>query len=775
MSARGFILQPTYRIVRERPVIHLYGILEDGAPCLIRDDRFRPRFYIRDKDGERANESGATNQSATPRCSIDGDKLRCVEVAQPAQTPGLRNRLLAAGIDCYEADLPFALLYLIEKGIKGSFQVDGQPERDKRLGWIWSNPEIAPARVAPELRVLSIDIETDPEASQLLSIALHDERNSEVLVLQSSPQAIPATATPFPTQSELLAAFAQRVRELDPDVLTGWNVIDFDLSVLDQIARRVGIPLHLGRDFGPLRMRSSRTPWRSNEAVIPGRQVLDGIDLLRSSFIRMEEYSLDFVAQQVLGERKTLHTAGRPSEILRQYRQDLERFVEYNLTDARLALEILKKLDLFSLAVERSLLTGLPVNRVGASIASFDFLYLTQLHQQQRIAHSVKRVVALPPASNEGGHVLEPAPGLYENVLVFDFKSLYPSIIRTFQIDPMGRISGETTEPWIQAPNGARFHRTQGILPRLLGELFPRREAAKQRGDEAASHAIKILMNSFYGVLGTNACRFYHPQLAGAITSFGKTLLLWCKSLLEEWDLEVLYGDTDSLFVSSTEPDPPRVARRGQELVARLNQALDQYIQEKWKVQSHLELEFERVYQKLHFPAVRHGSAGARKRYAGLIEEAGRQKIRFVGMEVVRRDWTELAKQVQRELYHRLFHELPLEDYLHNLVTELKAGKLDDWLIYRKGLRKNLANYTATTPPHVAAARKLPSPPSFGTVSYLMTVAGPEPLQHLQSPIDYRHYVLRQVRPVAVPILELLRLDFSELIGESYQLRLFER
>ena len=153
MSARGFILQPTYRIVRERPVIHLYGILEDGAPCLIRDDRFRPRFYIRDKDGERANESGATNQSATPRCSIDGDKLRCVEVAQPAQTPGLRNRLLAAGIDCYEADLPFALLYLIEKGIKGSFQVDGQPERDKRLGWIWSNPEIAPARVAPELRV----------------------------------------------------------------------------------------------------------------------------------------------------------------------------------------------------------------------------------------------------------------------------------------------------------------------------------------------------------------------------------------------------------------------------------------------------------------------------------------------------------------------------------------------------------------------------------------------------------------------------------------------
>ena len=774
MSARGFILQPTYRIICERPVIHLYGILEDGTPCLIRDDRFRPRFYILQQDSQRAHELGATNQSATSRRSIEEAELLCVEVAQPGQTPGLRNRLLAAGIDCFEADIPYALLYLMENGVQGSFQVEGEPQLDSRRGCIWDNPKISPARVAPELRVLSIDIETDPKASQLLSIALYGESISEVLLLHRSPDPTPASSIPFPDQRELVTAFSQRVRDLDPDVLTGWNVIDFDLNVLVQIARREGVALELGRDSGLLRMRSSRTPWRSHDAVIPGRQVLDGIDLLRSSFIRMEEYSLDFVAHQVLGEGKTLATKGQPSEILELYHQDLERFVEYNLTDARLALEILQKLELFSLTVERSLLTGLPPNRMGASIASFDFLYLTQLHRQQRIAHSVRRAIPPLPASNEGGHVLEPTPGLYENVLVFDFKSLYPSIIRTFQIDPMGRISGTPNEPSIQAPNGAQFRRIKGILPGLLDELFPRREAAKQRGDKVASHAIKILMNSFYGVLGTTACRFYHPQLAGAITSFGKTLLLWCKTLLEEWNFEVIYGDTDSLFVNSAELDHASAARQGQELVSKLNQALNQYTRERWEVESHLELEFEQIYQQIHFPAVRHGSAGARKRYAGLIEEGGTQRIRFVGMEVVRRDWTELAKQVQRELYHRLFHKLPLEDYLRNLVADLNGGQLDDWLVYRKSLRKSLENYTATTPPHVAAARKLPDPPSFGTVSYVMTVTGPEPLQQLHSPIDYRHYVQRQIRPVAIPILEQLRLDFSELIGESYQLRLFD-
>ena len=132
--------------------------------------------------------------------------------------------------------------------------------------------------------------------------------------------------------------------------------------------------------------------------------------------------------------------------------------------------------------------------------------------------------------------MLEPQPGLYANVVVLDFKSLYPSLIRTFEIDPAepdparGRPAGE--DP-IVAPNGAAFARRKGILSEILDELMPRREEARRAGDAVKSHAIKILMNSFYGVLGTPACRFYDPRLANAITGFGREMLLWCQARIE--------------------------------------------------------------------------------------------------------------------------------------------------------------------------------------------------------------------------------------------------
>ena len=155
-----------------------------------------------------------------------------------------------------------------------------------------------------------------------------------------------------------------------------------------------------------------------------------------------------------------------------------------------------------------------------------------------------------------GGHVLEPRQGLHRNVLVFDFQSLYPSVMRTFNIDPLGHIAaGDDTDP-IVAPNGAPFSRTPAILPALLDELIPRRERAKQAGDAIESQAIKILMNSFYGVLGTSACRFADPALANAITAFGREILLWTKRRFEELGYDVLYGDTDSLFVASGQQSP---------------------------------------------------------------------------------------------------------------------------------------------------------------------------------------------------------------------------
>jgi DNA polymerase-2 len=770
---RGFILQPTYRIESGLPVVLVHGKLESGESFLIREARQVPRFYVRRADVERARQLGArVRENQGTLVTLGGEPVARVEVTKPSDTPQLRDRLIAAGVACFEADVRFAYRYLIDHGIRGSLEIRGPSQPGHGVDRVFENPEIAPTDWTPRLSVLSFDIETDPRARRLLSIALIGCDTSEVLLLTPRNYDCPPGAVRCPSERELLRAFVRRVVELDPDVLTGWNVVDFDLAVLSRIAQHLHVPLTIGRGPEPLRLRPSSAPRATSQAIVPGRVVLDGIELLRGAFVRLNSYSLQGASREILGKGKTISGTGRAEEILRAFNEDRAHLVEYNLNDARLVLEILEKLRLIELAVQRSRLTGMPPDRIAASIASFDFLYLSELRRRGVVAPSV-RVGSGSEVPTSGGHVLDPAPGLYRSVLVFDFKSLYPSVIRSFQIDPLGYLPepGPDDDP-IVAPNGAAFRREQGILPGLLDDLFPRREAAKAAGDQVASQAIKILMNSFYGVLGTSACRFASPALANAITGFGREILLWAKAQIESLGHRVLYGDTDSLFVLSGLDDPAAARQLGARLVDDLNHALAEHVARTWKVESRLELEFETAYLRLLLPAMRHGTAGARKRYAGLVEVDGERKVVFTGMEVVRRDWTELAKRVQRELYERLFNDRPVDDYLRDVVADVRAGRLDDLLVYRKSLRKKLAAYTASTPPHVAAARKLSGKPGR-VIAYLITAEGPEPAEERHSPIDHEHYVQKQIRAVAEPVLAQLQLDFDRVIGDDVQQRLF--
>ena len=141
-------------------------------------------------------------------------------------------------------------------------------------------------------------------------------------------------------------------------------------------------------------------------------------------------------------------------------------------------------------------------------------------------------------------------------------------------------------------------------------------------------------------------------------------------------------------------------------------------------------------------------------------------------MEVVRRDWTALAKQVQRELYRRLFAGQSVEAYLAHVVEQVRKGELDALLVYRKNLRKGTESYTTSSPPHVVAARKSATA-GERLVSYVITTAGPEPLGNVQHPLDREHYVEKQVRPVTEPVLATLGLEFEKVIGDNRQLDMY--
>ncbi|MEM6456605.1 MAG: DNA polymerase domain-containing protein [Acidobacteriota bacterium] len=807
-------------------MVHLFGRLDDGTPFLVRDDRATPHFFIRRDDVGRALGAGITRVVESPARTLDDDRLTArVEGPIPAAMPAMRTALAEAGVVTYEADVRFALRYLMQRGVRASLRIAG-PSRDAPgLGRVWHNPTIAPDdwdNFRP--RVLSFDIETDPRARQLYSIGLAvawggDAQPSgapaqeDVLLWSPDGLPTPAGARGFATERALLTAFVDRVRAIDPDVLIGWNVIDFDLRVLERIAQRCGVALRFGRGGERARTREGRSGQR--EAVVPGRVVLDGPATLRGAFLRYDRYGLDAVARRVLGDGKRMTGDNRGLAIDRAFREDRAHLVDYNRHDAALALRILEHLDLIALTVMRSRLTGLPMDRVQGAVAALDFRYLSALHRAGVVAPTVG-ARGRPPvapgvdADDRGGAVFEPVVGLHRDVHVFDFRSLYPTLIRTFQLDPRSHVTDAGVGPaagragggddWIRAPSGAAFRRApRGLLPSLLDELMPRRAAALEGGRSIEAQAIKILMNSFYGVLGTSTCRFWNPALASAITAFGRALLGWTRDFVEARGHRVLYGDTDSLFVQLADAAAHQnvsgaADAAGAALAAEINVALTAHIADTWRVESHLTLVHAQRFRQLLLPSAKSGG-GARKRYAGLLaasddrpharddaaldgpawqDEAleNDEALVFIGMEATRRDAVPIAQRVQRALCARLFHGRPIAPYLTHTVADLRAGKLDPLLIHRRRLRKKLDDYAASGAPHVVAARKLPKPPRR-EIRWVFTTAGPEPLGHETAPPDRERYVQRTVRSVAAPVLDAAGLSFEMAVGDPAQLSLF--
>jgi DNA polymerase-2 len=575
----------------------------------------------------------------------------------------------------------------------------------------------------------------------------------------------------LPDERALLEALAQRIDELGCDVLVGWNLVDFDLRVLVRRMRELGVRTALGRIPGEIAFRQDPGFTRQWRADLPGRIALDGIPLVRDA-LRLEDYRLDTVARALLGRGKKIdeEAPDAAAEIERMYRDDPQALCEYNLEDARLALEILQREGLLALALERSLLCGMPLDRVGASIASFDRLYLPELRRRGAVAPSVD--AERKSEAVRGGAVLESTPGLFRNVAVFDFKSLYPSLIRTFNLDPLAHARADRARQVVQAPNGARFSAEEAILPELISQLAQSRERARARGDRHADQAIKIMMNAMFGVLGAAACRFFDPEIANAITGFGQQTLAWTRDAFAELGVPTLYGDTDSVFVQLASTGSGATARaEAERLREAVERAIGARIRREYGVESRLVLELECVFERFFMPRVRGGAEGSKKRYAGWLDG----RLELVGLESVRRDWPAVARRLQQGMLERLFRDGDPLAFAREIAARVKSGELDAELVYAKRVRKgSLERYTATTPPHVQAARKLRA--DFGgVIRYVVCRSGPEPVlpgRPLPADIDRMHYQERVLRPVADAILGELGTSFDEALGMPRQLTL---
>ena len=690
-----------------------------------------------------------------------------------------RSLLKQQNIKLYEDDFRPEDRFLMERFITSTMLFQGDKYQGESFDVI-ANAQCKVAENNIPLKMTSIDIECSPNG-QLYSIGAYSD-DCQIVFMIGQPE---SGAEPYlrwvNDEKALLEQFIFWLNDYDPDVVIGWNVVNFDFNLLTKRCEICKVPFAIGRD-------GSEPYWRKLPATeqqymdITGRVVLDGIDVMKNATYNFASFSLENVASELLGKGKKVEDVdNRLQEIVDNFHHNKQALAAYNLEDCKLVWQIFEHAELLSFAQLRSLLTGLTLDRVGGSVAAFTNLYLPKLHRAGYVAPNLGdgRQDLVSP----GGHVMDSIPGIYRNVLVLDFKSLYPSIIRTFNIDPMGMVEGlANPEQAITGFDGAFFSREKHFLPEIITQLWRERDKAKADKNAALSQAIKIIMNSFYGVLGSTGCRFFDPRLSGSITKRSHEVLKTTKQWIEQdKGFQVIYGDTDSIFVYvGDENSAEQCAKLGAELSDYINLRWNENIQRDFDCHSFLEIEFETHFKQFFMPTIRGLDVGTKKRYAGLIDKNGQNKLVFKGLESVRTDWTSLAKDFQHQLYWLVFHNRPVDEFVLNTVADTLAGKHDEKLVYRKRIRRRLKDYVKSIPPHVKAARhadelnakqgrKLQYQ-SKGWIEYVMTTNGPQTLKHQDAPLDYQFYIDRQLKAVADAILPWIDGSFEQITDNQLSL-----
>ena len=379
------------------------------------------------------------------------------------QLQNLEKRLRENGIAVYEADIRPPERYLMERFITAPVWFSGEVRGDSVV-----NARLKPhPDYRPQLKWVSLDIETT-EHGELYCIGLEGCGQRQVYML--GPPNGDASTLDFDliyvdSRPQLLEQLNAWFARHDPDVIIGWSVVQFDLRVLQKHADRYGIPLRLGRQNQALEWREHGFKPGVFFAQATGRLVIDGIEALKSAFWDFPSFSLEAVSRQLLGEGKAIDNPWqRMEEINWRFAHDKPALAKYNLKDCELVTRIFQHTAIMPFLLERATVNGLAVDRHGGSVAAFGHLYIPRMHRAGFVAPNLGEVA---PEASPGGYVMDSRPGLYDSVLVLDYKSLYPSIIRSFLIDPVGLVEG-LAHPHRSDEHTSQLHSRSHPVCRLL-------------------------------------------------------------------------------------------------------------------------------------------------------------------------------------------------------------------------------------------------------------------------------------------------------------------
>lgn len=869
------------------PVIRLFGRGADGKSvcCFVPD--FEPYFYLKAsgdlhavarliKDTfEQVKKVEIVEKFEPVGYQKAKKKMLKVTTNLPRDVPEIRDEILkiqdvlkAEGKwEVYETDILFRNRFLIDKGLGGMVWVsaEGEPvDPSKYLRDFSGNRtrcessscdfsilasglnRVENLTIAP-LKYLAFDIEClpldggmpSPDVSPVIMISFSFEpeyKGHKTLILVAKPvEGIDGDVLPCKDEVEMLNRFFEILCEYDPDIVAGYNHQDFDIPYITERVKALAakgetISPVVGRDGSPLGYRRFGLITRTE---MKGRVVVDALPLVRRAY-SLKQYTLRAVSKELLNREKLDVPPLEMEAYWTDSGEKLKKFIDYARRDSELAMELVLKLKLLDKYIALAQVSGSLLQEIvdGGQTSMVETLLLKEFGQKDR--------VLLPKPGDElsaerydmssdlkGGEVLEPKKGLLENVLILDYKSLYPTIMMAHNLCYTTVVTGEMPEgKTIKPPSGGEFVPPEvfrGIVPSILEDLLSQRVETKKRmrnaSDEneyrvldATQLALKILLNSFYGYSGYARARLYSLTLANAVTSFGRSNILNTRELINNTigkivlrnsealllkeagklspqdriiELSVAYGDTDSVFVhciSMGDLSLEEVSLVGNRLSDIVSASLP----------DPMELEFESIAKRALLIA--------KKRYALWLFEpknsGWENKIKVKGMETVRRDWCELTSKTLNRVLQLVLIEGDVDkavEHVRNIVSDVrnldpgKDTEIIESLVLTRTLTRRTDSYK-NKQPHLTVAENLKKRtgvmPTIGTRIPFVIVAGkglfvdraedPDYVREHNVPIDVDYYVKKQILPPVERILEVFGVKLSSLDFDSRQKGLFD-
>lgn len=735
------VMQVDYTIAgygdEERPIMHVFGRTPDETLEHVQIVGFQPYFYAPTDSLEQAPEeqydrltgSREVGEDGEPYESIRGEELTKIFGQTPRDVGQIRD-----DFEHYEADILFPNRFLIDKDIRSGMRVPERRADDDSL--VVPHDEVEAVDVDAEPRVNTFDIEVDdrsgfPEDGEepIVCLTSHDSyRDEYIMWLYEAPIGdgpipeeieeydpiegeIDHEVRAFEDEEAMLEAFIEYVEETDPDVLTGWNFEDFDAPYfLDRLEELEGP--HHDYDLSIDRLSRVDEVWRSNWGGpdIKGRVVFDLLyGYQRMVFSELDSYRLDAVGEEELGVGKERY-AGDIGDL---WEDDPTKLLEYNLRDVELCVELDRQQEIIPFWDEVRSFVGCKLEDAPTPGDAVDMYVLHEAYGRFALPSKGQQEAG---EEYEGGAVFEPITGVKENVTVLDLKSLYPMCMTTINASPETKVDPDEYdgETYVAPIGDDEIHfrkEPDGVMREMITELLAEREEKKELRNEhepgsleyeqydRQQGAVKVIMNSLYGVSGWEQFRLYDKEAASAITATGREVIEFTETAANELDYQVTYGDTDSVMLElGPEISKDEAIEQSFEIEEHINGRYDDFAREDLNAEAHrFQIEFEKLYRRFF-------QAGKKKRYAGhIVWKEGKDvnDIDIVGFEYQRSDIAPITKEVQHRVIEMIVREGDVEgakEYVNGIIEDVRTGDISlEEIAIPGGIGKRLDNYDTDT------------------------------------------------------------------------------